>query len=51
MINRRYGWLLIALGAVLQTAHGPAAPEVERAYTQAYALCQQVGETPQLVKR
>src|SRR5207249_5705703 len=25
------------------------APEVEHTYTQAYALCQQVGETPQLV--
>jgi hypothetical protein len=42
--------LYIALGAVLQTAHGPAAPEVEHAYTQAYALCQQVGEAPQLVQ-
>jgi predicted ATPase len=29
-------------------AKGQAAPEVEQAYTQAYALCQQVGETPQL---
>jgi predicted ATPase len=28
---------------------GHAAPEVEQAYTQAHALCQQVGETPQLV--
>ena len=28
---------------------GQAAPEVERAYTQARALCQQVGETPELV--
>jgi predicted ATPase len=28
---------------------GQAAPEVEHAYTQAYALCQQVGETPELV--
>ena len=26
-----------------------AAPEVEHAYTQARALCQQVGETPELV--
>ena len=26
-----------------------AAPEVEHAYTQAHALCQQVGETPELV--
>jgi predicted ATPase len=28
---------------------GHAAPEVEHAYTQARALCQQVGETPELV--
>ena len=41
--------LHIALGAALQITKGIAAPEVERAYTQAYALCQQVGETPQLV--
>jgi predicted ATPase len=27
---------------------GHAAPEVEHAYTQAYALCRQVGETPEL---
>jgi predicted ATPase len=41
--------LHIALGAALQIAKGPAAREVEQAYTQARALCQQVGETPQLV--
>jgi predicted ATPase len=41
--------LHIALGAALQMAKGLAAPEVEHAYTQAYALCQQVGETPALV--
>jgi class 3 adenylate cyclase/predicted ATPase len=41
--------LHIALGAALQRVKGLAAPEVEHAYTQAYALCQQVGETPQLV--
>jgi predicted ATPase len=41
--------LYIALGAALQTAKGYAAPEVEHAYTRAYALCQQVGETPELV--
>ena len=41
--------LHIALGAALQMAKGQAAPEVEHAYTQARALCQQVGETPQLV--
>jgi class 3 adenylate cyclase/predicted ATPase len=41
--------LYIALGAALQMAKGHAAPEVEHAYTQAYALCQRVGETPDLV--
>src|SRR5712691_4770377 len=41
--------LHIALGAALQMAKGMAAPEVEHAYTQAYTLCQQVGETPELV--
>jgi class 3 adenylate cyclase/predicted ATPase len=41
--------LHIALGAALQMAKGLAAPEVEHAYTQARALCQQVGETPELV--
>jgi class 3 adenylate cyclase/predicted ATPase len=41
--------LHIALGAALQMAKGHAAPEVEQAYTRAYALCQQVGETPQLI--
>jgi DNA-binding winged helix-turn-helix (wHTH) protein/class 3 adenylate cyclase len=41
--------LYIALGAALQMAKGNAAPEVEQAYTQARILCQQVGETPQLV--
>jgi len=42
--------LHIALGAALQMTKGQAAPEVEHAYTQARALCQQVGETPQLVQ-
>ena len=41
--------LYIALGAALLIAKGLAAPEVEHAYTQARALCQQVGETPELV--
>src|SRR5262249_41730795 len=41
--------LHIALGAALVITKGQAAPEVEHAYTQAYALCQQVGETPELV--
>jgi predicted ATPase len=41
--------LHLALGAALQMGKGHGAPEVEHAYTQAYALCQQVGETPALV--
>jgi class 3 adenylate cyclase/predicted ATPase len=41
--------LHIALGAALQMTKGNAAPEVERAYTRARELCQQVGETPELV--
>src|SRR5262245_56929964 len=41
--------LHLALGAALQLTKGLAAPEVEQAYTQAYAWCQQVGETPALV--
>jgi TOMM system kinase/cyclase fusion protein len=41
--------LYIALGAALQMTKGYGAPEVEHAYTQARALCQQVGETPELV--
>jgi class 3 adenylate cyclase/tetratricopeptide (TPR) repeat protein len=41
--------LHIALGAALQVAKGFAAPEVERAYARARELCQQVGETPELV--
>src|SRR5262249_19474952 len=41
--------LHIALGAALQMAKGLAAPEGDHAYTQPYALCQEVGETPELV--
>jgi tetratricopeptide (TPR) repeat protein len=41
--------LHIALGAALLMTKGQAAPEVERVYTQVRVLCQQVGETPQLV--
>ena len=41
--------LHLALGAALQVTKGQAAPEVEHAYTEARALCQQVGETPELV--
>jgi class 3 adenylate cyclase/predicted ATPase len=42
--------LHIALGAALQMAQGHAAPDVEQAYAQAYALCQQVGEPPELAQ-
>jgi predicted ATPase len=41
--------LYIGLGTALLMTKGQAAPEVEHAYTQAYALCQQVGETPEIV--
>jgi class 3 adenylate cyclase/predicted ATPase len=41
--------LHIALGAALQMAKGFGAPEVERAYARARELCQQVGETPEIV--
>jgi predicted ATPase len=41
--------LYLGLGAALHVTKGQAAPEVEHAYTQARALCQQVGETPELV--
>jgi predicted ATPase len=41
--------LHVALGAALQMAKGFAVPEAEHAYSRAYTLCQQVGETPELV--
>ncbi len=41
--------LHITLGTALLVTKAQAAPEVEQAYTQAYALCQQVGEPPELV--
>src|SRR5262249_40785962 len=41
--------LHIVLGAALLMTKGIAAPEVEHTFTQARALCQQVGETPELV--
>jgi class 3 adenylate cyclase/predicted ATPase len=41
--------LHIALGAALLMTKGQAAPEVEHTYTQARALCQQVGEPPELI--
>jgi predicted ATPase len=40
--------LQITLGASLMATKGYAALEVERAYTRARELCQQMGETPQL---
>ncbi len=40
--------LLIALGPVLMVMSGYGAPEVERTYARARALCQQVGDAPQL---
>src|SRR5207245_776416 len=40
--------LHVTLGVSLVTVHGYAVPEVERVYTRARALCQQVGDTPQL---
>jgi predicted ATPase len=40
--------LQIALGQAWMAAKGQGAPEVERAYTRARELCQQVGETPEL---
>lgn len=40
--------LRIILGGSLVTAKGHAAPEVEAVYAEARALCQEVGETPQL---
>jgi predicted ATPase len=40
--------LQTTLGGSLMTIKGFAAPEVERVYSRARALCRQVGETPQL---
>jgi predicted ATPase len=40
--------LQIALGPALVATKGHGAPEVEQIYARARALCQQVGETPQL---
>jgi class 3 adenylate cyclase/predicted ATPase len=41
--------LQTALGPALMVTKSLAAPEVEQAYTRARELCQQVGETPQLL--
>ncbi len=40
--------LQVALGVPLAATKGYATPEVERTYTRARELCQQIGETPQL---
>jgi predicted ATPase len=40
--------LQLALGGALLAGKGLSAPEVERTYTRAHVLCQQLGETPQL---
>jgi len=42
--------LQITLGAPLTATKGYAAPEVERAYARARELCQQAGETSQLIR-
>jgi predicted ATPase/DNA-binding winged helix-turn-helix (wHTH) protein len=39
----------VALGGALQATRGQAAPEVEQAYRRAYALCQRVEDTAQLL--
>jgi predicted ATPase/DNA-binding winged helix-turn-helix (wHTH) protein/class 3 adenylate cyclase len=39
--------LQIALGSALSVTKGPTAPDVERVYARAHALCQTVGDTPQ----
>lgn len=41
--------ILLTLGKSLAATAGSAAPEVERVYARAHALCQQIGETPQLL--
>ena len=41
--------LQIALGSPLMATKGYAAPEIQRTYTRARGLCQQLGETPRLI--
>jgi predicted ATPase/DNA-binding winged helix-turn-helix (wHTH) protein len=41
--------LQVVLGSALTATQGYAAPEVARTYAQAWELCTQVGETPQLL--
>jgi predicted ATPase len=40
--------LQVALGTALYATKGNAAPDVERVYTRARELCEQIGDTPQL---
>lgn len=40
--------LQIALGPALMAIKGYAAPEVEKVYSRAWQLCQELGETPQM---
>jgi predicted ATPase len=42
--------LQLALGPALVATRGTAAPEVERTYVRARALCAQIGETPRLFR-
>ena len=42
--------LQLTLGELLMAAQGMASPDAGEAYTRAYTLCQQVGETPQLFR-
>jgi TOMM system kinase/cyclase fusion protein len=42
--------LLMILGAPLMVTKGYAAPEVGRVYARARELCEQIGETPQLMR-
>src|SRR5262249_59941793 len=41
--------LHLALGAALRATKGQAAPEVEQTFARARVLCEQIGETPQLL--
>ena len=42
--------LHVALGAALTTARGYADPDVERVFGRARALCENLGETPELIR-
>ena len=42
--------LQLTLGELLRATKGVGSPDVGDVYTRAYTLCQQVGETPQLVR-